>query len=175
MSPAPQTPMKSRFRRAVVAAALLAAVGCGGEGSNLAPVSGRVTLDGKPFPNAYVMFQPVATKGNDNPGRGSMAVTDADGKFTLRYDGGASGAVIGKHVVRITTRQELDDKAAYEKYKDTGTPDGELIPNAKGLRTELVPREWHDGSKEFDVPPGGTTTVNFDIVTKKDKEKAGKK
>ena len=158
----------TKVRWVVLTVGLLVAAGCGDSGPKLAPVSGRVMVDGKPFPNAYVMFQPVASPGNDSPGRGSMAVTDGDGKFTLRYDGGSPGAVVGKHMVRITTRQEIDDKASYEKYKDTGTPDGELNPTVKGLRAEVIPREWNaDGGKEFEVPPGGTTSANFEIVTKK--------
>ena len=80
-------------------------VGCAGQG--LAPVSGRVTLDGKPAANVHVSFQPMATGGNINPGGGSYAIVDEDGRFTLKtVDGDKRGAVVGKHRVEINIRPE---------------------------------------------------------------------
>ena len=62
-----------RLRLLAVAAlgAMLGAVAGCGEKSKYAPVSGVVKLNGKPYPNAAVMFQPVGSKDNQNPGRGS--------------------------------------------------------------------------------------------------------
>jgi hypothetical protein len=154
------------LRWGLLSAGLVLAAGCGGNRPPLAAVSGRVTVDGQPYPNAYVNFQPVGASGKPEPGRGSMGITDEHGRFTLVYDGGPEGAVVGRHVVRITTVQEADDPARFEKYKDTGTPDGEPIPGAKGLRTEIIPKDWNaDSTREFTVPSEGTDQANFDIVT----------
>src|SRR5439155_15193068 len=43
--------------------------GCSSEELQIAPVSGRVTMDGKPVDRAALMFQPAGTKDNINPGR----------------------------------------------------------------------------------------------------------
>jgi hypothetical protein len=129
-------------------------VGCGG--AKIVPVSGVVTLDGKPYKNGIVSFQPIGSMSNPNVGRGSSGVTDENGKFTLIYDGDRPGALVGKHRVRIFTK--------------LGGADTEGEPNrpaAKGeAMFEPIPAEWHEQSeKEFDVPAGGTRKANFDIET----------
>jgi len=91
-------------------ASLMFVVGCG-SGSRVVPVSGVVTLDSKPLPNAHVAFQPEATKGGTTPGIGSYGITDASGNYTLRtFDSDVPGAVIGTHRVEINLKQESDDR-----------------------------------------------------------------
>lgn len=145
----------------------VAAAGCGDSQPKLAAVSGQVKVDGKPYPNAYVMFQPNPGKENPNPGRGSMAITDQDGKFTLKYEGGFDGAVVGNHTVRISTVQPADDPARFKGVDTTltGSPDGEPAETGqKGFVHEVIPTDWNTDSKQsFDVPPGGTDKANFDI------------
>lgn len=63
-------------------------------------VSGTVTLDGVPLPNAIVRFTPTG------PGRTSEGITDADGHYELRYLRAIRGANIDQHIVRITTASE---------------------------------------------------------------------
>ncbi|HET6572813.1 MAG TPA: hypothetical protein VFG68_04365 [Fimbriiglobus sp.] len=145
----------------LLAAALLA--GCSG-GPDLARVSGVVKLDGKPYPNAVVSFQPIGG-GDMNPGKGSMGVTDANGRYELLYDGRTKGAVPGKHAVRIST---MPGRGTDEPPPETGTPDGIIEP--KGAKPNLefdpIPMEWNEKStKTYDVPAEGTDQANFDIVT----------
>lgn len=150
---------------------LVLTAGCGG-GPKLASVSGQVKVDGKPYPNAYVMFQPMGTQDNPNPGRGSMAITDGDGRFALKYEGGKDGAVVGKHIVRISSVQPADDPSRFSKETElTGTPDGVDPGLPKGIRPEIIPPDWNtDSQKEFEVPKGGTDKANFDIVSIKKKK-----
>ena len=71
------------MRWCVLVAVLCAfALGCGG-GPEFVPVSGVVTLNGKPYGKAAVSFQPIGTTENPNPGRGSSAYTDENGRFRL--------------------------------------------------------------------------------------------
>jgi hypothetical protein len=151
------------------------AAGCSG-GPKLAPVSGVVTLDGKPYPNAVVSFQPIGGKGNENPGRGSMGLTDANGRFELLYENVQKGAVVGKHNVRISTVPGKGSATPVDS--ELGSPDGVVLP--KGAKPDmdydLIPTEWNENStKTFVVPAGGTDQANFDIVTKKSGKKDGKK
>ena len=66
---------------------LLLLVGCGQEPHAIAPVSGRVTLNGKPLPNAGVTFSPMPAGAKVDAGPGSAGVTDADGHYTLKLVG----------------------------------------------------------------------------------------
>ena len=56
-----------------LAAALVAAAGCGGGGPKFVPVSGVVKVDGKPYPNAVVSLPAGRREGEPDPGRGSSA------------------------------------------------------------------------------------------------------
>ena len=131
-------------------------LGC--SSSKYVPVSGVVKVDGKPYGKAAVSFQPKGTQDNPNPGRGSSAYTDENGRFVLFSDEN-EGAVVGKHLVRITTRaNEL-------KYEEgVGSAD-----DARVIRpAEPIPPEWNaESQKEFEVPPGGTDQANFDIESRK--------
>ncbi len=129
------------------------AAGCGSEPYSLAPVAGRVTLDGQPLREAQVRFQPAATGSEDAlVGPGSYGRTDADGRFTLRtIDDDRAGAVVGPHRVFITAAQAdpNDDPAA-----------------PGGVYPDPVPRHYQDGSLHFDVPASGTSTAHFDLSSK---------
>jgi len=134
--------------------------GCGGP--KVVPVSGKVTVDGKPFKDLVVTFQPLGGKGNENPGRGSSAVTDAEGKFDLVYDGTSPGAVVGKHRVQIFTQIGSEPPLA----DDTRESD----PKAFKRVFETIPPEWNEKSeKDFVVPTGGTREANFEIEVRKPK------
>src|SRR5262245_45073460 len=88
-----------------VAALACAVVGCSGRPSNVALVSGRVTLNGKPLPSALVTFDPVV------PGCPSYTRTAADGTYTLGYTPTIQGAEIGEHTVRVKTGSPGDPDA----------------------------------------------------------------
>jgi hypothetical protein len=150
-------------RTIAVAAAGLTLAGCGGGGPKYVPVSGVVTLNGKPYGKAVVSFQPLSTPGNPNPGRGSTSYTDANGRFVLKSDDGRNGAVVGKHRVQIQTRRDT----MTEFNPETGSPDGG--PARPKGEIDPIPLEWYGetSKKEFEVPPEGTDKADFNIVTKR--------
>jgi hypothetical protein len=121
-------------------ALLLGAVllGCGGGRSDLGRVSGMVTLDGQPLPNATVVFQP------DAAGPASYGLTDSRGLYTMMYDHSTRGAVIGTHTVRITTFQEGDPEA------DPPIPAAPETLPAKYNRTSELREEIQAGNNEID-------------------------
>src|SRR5262245_34651673 len=87
------------FRAWQAAATTLAiglVLGCQ-RGPKLSHGSGQVKLDGKPLPQATVTFEPI------NGRYTSLAETDAEGRFRLRYSQGGDGAEFGKHRVSIET------------------------------------------------------------------------
>ena len=75
----------------VLVVALL--TGCRG-GEVLAPVTGLVTLEGQPVPNAWVLFD------NDQLGVHMSAPADKDGRFVARMANG-DGFPLGEYDVRV--------------------------------------------------------------------------
>jgi hypothetical protein len=135
--------------------------GCSGKDYRTVPVSGRVTLDGKPLADAGLIFVPLA-KDRDNPnvGPGSLGRTDAGGRFTLQTVYGETGAVPAEHVVRIS----LASKQDAEESPDDLTPEGNIEAAPAPRRLELPPSAV-DGSLHFEVPPEGTDQANFDLAS----------
>jgi hypothetical protein len=82
-------------------ASLVAISGCGAGGPEVAPVHGRVTLDGRPLARADVTFLP------DGAQRASLGRTNADGHYELAYKRGQAGAIVGRHTVHIEVSSEL--------------------------------------------------------------------
>ncbi|HJZ90964.1 MAG TPA: hypothetical protein VKE40_08830 [Gemmataceae bacterium] len=143
-------------RLLVTGLAVLFLAGCSG-GKKIVPVSGVVKLNGQPYPNAIVTFQPLGSEKEPNVGRGSSGKTDDNGHYTLVYDGEKPGALVGKHRVRICTDLGSGGAAKDER--------SESDPNWRpGRRIEPIPSEWHDlSTKEFEVPAKGTDQANFNI------------
>jgi hypothetical protein len=126
------------------------ALGCGG-GGKTASVSGRVTLDDKPLRKAKVNFQPMGREGDNNPGGGSYAVTDDDGRYTLKMVfGDREGAVVGMHRVEISAfDHEVDPK------------------NDRDRARNLVPPQYNrESTLRFEVKSGGTQDANFDLKSR---------
>jgi hypothetical protein len=152
------------LRSAAVATAagflMTLAAGCGG-GPTYVPVSGTVTYNGQPYANAFVSFQPVGGKGHENPGRGSMGLTDEHGKFTLAVDPDTPGALAGPHAIRIYTRS---GRGEVGPPPETGTPDGGAGAKPSEVEYDPIPLDWNERStRTFDVPPGGTDKADFEI------------
>jgi hypothetical protein len=118
----------SQPRRVFVAMALLSALlvtGCSGEPER-GPVTGVVTLDGKPLPQVMVVFVPDPEHGT--PGQRSVAMTDKDGRYVIHTDKDQEGASVGVH------RVSLYDPLAFP------VPEGGLSGLFPGKATD-VPKE----------------------------------
>jgi hypothetical protein len=79
--------------------------GCSDSSMSVAPVSGKITLDGEPLKRASVVFMP---KGGGRPSHG---VTDEQGRYVLEYSLEELGAQVGTCAVRISTAAESDDSS----------------------------------------------------------------
>jgi len=117
-----------------------AVAGCsGGGGPPLGRVSGVVTLDGEPLAEAIVTFAP-------SPGRPSLGITGSDGRYTLAYTAEQTGAMIGDHVVRIST----------ERYVERPGGAVEQMP-------ERVPPQYNTQSKLTATVKAGENDLPFDL------------
>jgi hypothetical protein len=118
--------------------------GCGDDRPKRVPVSGRVTIDGKPLEVGFVQFVPE----NDRAATGKI---DSSGRFTLSTFDVKDGCVLGKHNVTVVSNQSLNPTTtkwfAPKKY---------MIAQTSGLQFEITgPRDdleiklsW-EGGKPF--------------------------
>lgn len=79
-------------------------VGCSGD--SMAPVTGVVTLDGKPIAGLEVNFEPT---GDTTDRTTATGYTQQDGSYALVYPGYKTGAPLGDYIVRIAGGESLDD------------------------------------------------------------------
>lgn len=120
-----------RFLRGIAGlTTLVAIIGCSSSGSQFAPVSGRVTLDGEPAYATEVMFYP---DGEKSP---SVGRTDSDGRYLLRYKRGVEGGSVGWNTVRLKTITEV-------------THGRQLVPERFITGSDLR-REVKSGNNTFD-------------------------
>lgn len=121
---------------------VFASAGCGSSGPEIAYVTGRVTMDGRPLANATVVFIP-------ENGRPAGASTDSDGNYVLNFTEGRRGAIPGKNAIRITTLRDADQDE-----------NGKTIPGSK----ETIPMEYNAASTlSFTVEPNKKNIANFDL------------
>ncbi|MGE3777879.1 MAG: carboxypeptidase-like regulatory domain-containing protein [Pirellulaceae bacterium] len=119
--------MTNVFCKSAAVASVLLLAGCGGgTPSNVGVVSGVVTLDGQPLPDAIVTFTPAGT------GSVVRATTDAAGKYQLVYSPDVYGAEIGEYKVAISSYQTGDPDADPPKPK---VP--EKVPAKYNVKSEL--------------------------------------
>ena len=142
-------------RRLSLLFAVLLLPGCNQDPFRVAPVSGTVTLDGKPVAQTAVMFQPLA-EGNPNPGPGSFGITDADGRYKLKLVGKETpGGVVGKHKVR------------FDPYSDEPSDPTSDRPFRPKKAMPKIPPKYNQPEAliEFEVPAKGTTTADFQLTS----------
>src|SRR4051794_29904017 len=114
--------------------------GCGRGEFELAPVSGRVTLNGDPLPKAMVSFEPSTTAAEAGPG--STGETDEQGRFSLTTVDGRRGAVVGDHRVVISTLKYAGNRSDSANVKRDEILAPEKVPtsySAEGKLTFKVP------------------------------------
>jgi hypothetical protein len=87
----------------VCIALLLATAGC--SDSKLAPVTGRVLVDGTPLTVGRIQFAPKATDDTVTPGKPAKGRFADDGSFSLTI-GDQDGAVVGEHRVTIFSKSK---------------------------------------------------------------------
>ena len=130
------------MKRAILLTATCFWLGCGGAKTpayaslGLVEVSGKVTLDGAPLPNASVAFENPETK------TFSVGKTDDAGAYKLMFNSEKSGCTPGKKIVRITPYMGSESDAEV-------VPSDAKIPTRYGRNSELV-AEVDSSRRSFD-------------------------
>jgi hypothetical protein len=108
---------------------LILFAGCSKTDPSLVPVSGTVTLNDQPLPNATVTFIPK----DGTPGFGGVGKTDATGKYKLRASrDDATGIPPGEYRVVISRRLMPDGSVvpANDNTPPMNSPAKESLPAA---------------------------------------------
>lgn len=112
----------------VVAGIALVAAGCGG-GHQTAPVTGTVTLDGKPAAGVVVEFVPA--RQGDRMLPPAYGFTDARGAYVARDRKGREGVVVGPNRVAILGQE--GGAVVSEWYAGDGAFERDVNPGSNTL------------------------------------------
>lgn len=147
-------------RRLILVTLMLGMItGCGGNSAEvpeeLIPVSGKVTLDGKPTSHITVLFNPA----KNTAGTGGYGVTDGEGKYALVHRSNQPGIEAGEYIVT---------------FSKVGLPDGSPIPEGKNAADvgaiQLLPDKYTNPDRERNLitatvkAPG--VTLDYEITSK---------
>jgi hypothetical protein len=122
--------------------------GCSGSGH--VPVSGVVTLNGKPLAGALVSFQLIVeTPDPLNATPRATGRTNERGAYSLKSPPGSNGALPGKHKVMIALTEP-----------DKGAGPGEPVKSF----TQLPDRYNADSELTCEVPPRGKKDADFKLT-----------
>ena len=119
-------------------------------GLGLIPVTGIITLDGKPLPNAVVFFvQENETK--------SYATTEANGFYRMMFNSEVEGVLPGTVTVEISTTASTGEL-------NIAKGDAEVDPDApKKSKKELVPAAYNKKSKLNVTVSPESNKFDFDL------------
>ena len=140
-----------RFVGAWIMIWTLIAAGCGGASNpnaNLIPVTGTVTMDGKPLEGASVTFM--------GPGQGGSGVTDAAGKYEITHFRAGKGVDAGDYSVLIS-----------KLVMANGSPIPPGTESAADLNTkELVPQQYNAVTTLKANVKAGAPPIDFAIKSR---------
>lgn len=129
-------PMRSSLH-AAACMTLVAAMGCSNH-PEIAPVSGRVTIDGAPLTVGFVRFVPAGA-------RSSTGKLNAQGEYRLTCLTEGDGAIVGEHQVEIVATEVLTSSTI----------------------KHFVPKKYANGRTSTltcSVPAGGRDDADFELT-----------
>ncbi|MBC7352006.1 MAG: carboxypeptidase regulatory-like domain-containing protein [Thermogutta sp.] len=137
---------------------LLLVAGCGSKGPRLAPVKGKVTLDGQPLANAIVTFTPVAG------GPASTGVTNSNGEYELACQLGR-GAVVGQHKISVRSQPPTQTAAGAVSSDDPSYQYGGEDSSRAPVFQEKIPAKYNTNTTLVREVKPGSNEINLDLTT----------
>lgn len=144
-------------------------IGCGSPSDEksyqgkLVPITGTLTLDGKPLAEAKVNFS-MPDKPPDGFA-GATGITDSNGKYMLRT-GAAAGVPPGRYRVTLE-RWATPDGSPFKEDPENGIDT--LQAQMSGRLKQLIPEKYNDPSQAqftVTVAEDHKEPVNFDLKSK---------
>lgn len=127
------------------------------------PVTGTVTMQGKPVAGAVITFVPTS-----NEGEAATAITDSDGKYALTTWRAGDGARPGEYRVKVSKQEQtavdpskMVKNLSIEEEQKIYVENKKPRPPAKSL----VPSKYQDESSSglSHTVPNGSTTFDIEI------------
>ncbi len=141
--------MVNRSTAHLLLTAVVVIAGCS-KGPDLVPVSGKITLDGKPLPFGLVIFQPS----NGQLSQGEIN----NGEFAMSTRSPGDGATVGLQLVSIVC-YEANDPAKKAQFAGPQTSLGRCLVHVDYTRSGT-------SGLSVVVPPEGKTDVVFELSSK---------
>jgi hypothetical protein len=122
------------YLAALLTGGAIIAAGCNtGSGENLAPVTGKVTVNGKPVTTGSVTFRPDASKGNKTQHQPNGAI-DAEGNYELSVPPARKGAPPGWYKVVVFAFDDPQPGKPLKSFIDMKYADETTTP----LKVEVI-------------------------------------
>lgn len=115
--------------------------GCGGDDYKMetAQVSGVLTCQGKPVPNAMISFNPQSKEGSGaESGKSATGTTDEQGKYTLTTYDLNDGALVGTHTVTVSLMPAYNEQG---DFTGPANPNATFPCRGKTLTVEVKPEK----------------------------------
>lgn len=153
--------MRNRHLTGILAAMLVLPMifGCGPSRPETAPVTGKVTFQGKPVPEGTIVFYP-------EKGRSATGRIQPDGTYVLTAFEDGDGALTGKHVVTIEAMRfperprpkSLEEEIAMAKNPPRSNP-------AANRPQWLIPKKYSKraASGLTATVSSGENTIDFNL------------
>lgn len=109
--------------------------GCGSGQRETTPVSGKITVDGKPLTTGRIMFWP------DDGGPTATSTIGSDGSYRLTTYRENDGAVLGPHKVTVEAVNITNPEAGPKSFSDE-LKNQSFYRNPPVKTKELVPRQY---------------------------------
>jgi hypothetical protein len=125
----------ARFLTILCLNVVAAVAGCNRSPYELAPVSGRVTINDKPLFQGSVVFSPVAKGEEANAGKAATGRLQEDGTYRLTTYNKFDGAIVGEHWVTIINLDEENLPEGVPEYARIRVPERKVV--AAGQENEI--------------------------------------
>ena len=130
---------------AIVGIVAIVVVGCGPKRPSMAPVKGKVLLNGQPMTAGSVGTVPAA-------GRGSHADIQSDGTFELHTYSARDGALIGIHKVAVVAYDASGGKTPESEYGKLLVPKRYANYETSGLTIDVSADEANTPTLKLTSP-----------------------
>jgi len=146
---------------------LAVVLGCGGEPDKIKviPVTGTVTLDGKPLEEATVTFLPQTAQGV-----AAAATTDKNGHYVLQTAGAhRPGAAPGQYTVTIMKIEVKPLRTQEESFAQAKSQGANAMPLPTTESKQLLPAKYRNPALSgftATVSDSGKNSFDFDVKSK---------
>jgi hypothetical protein len=139
---------------------VLANSGCGSKYPPTAPVSGKITINGKPVNQGRISFHPTTGE------RPALANIQPDGSYSLTTFEQGDGALLGQHKVSVkSTRIENAPAMPAKDFQEEAKQAAEVAKKGGPQLVFIVDKKYYDERTtdlEAEVKPGDNQ-INFDL------------